>query len=92
MSKGNHTKYPHIFKAHDIVIKQKRERSNMLAEIESMQSARRKGSYLGHSMNGFDVDQMRKTHHRMNVKNSMICNSVDLNMTQYDQSTGGFFN
>jgi hypothetical protein len=48
-----------------------------------LQSARRKGSYLGSSMNGFDVDEMRKTH-RMNVKNSMICNSVDLNMTQYD--------
>jgi hypothetical protein len=83
MSRGNHTKYPHIFKASDIVLKQKRERTNMLNEIESLQSARRKGSYLGSSMNGFDVDEMRKTH-RMNVKNSMICNSVDLNMTQYD--------
>ena len=56
MEKGNYTKYPHIFKADDIVIKQRKEKQKMLDEYEELNSARRKGSAMYNSINGFNLD------------------------------------
>ena len=56
MEKGNYTKYPHIFKANDILEKQKRERINMQNEYDEMASSKRKGSLMGRSLNSFNMD------------------------------------
>lgn len=78
MEKGNYTKYPHIFKANEIVERQKRERLNMQMEYESMAS-KRKNSHLGKSMNSFNLENnaMRNTL-RMNAKNSNMYHSIDV--------------
>lgn len=56
MEKGNYTKYPHIFKASEILEKQKRERINMQNEYDEMTSSKKKGSLMGRSMNSFHMD------------------------------------
>ena len=95
MEKGNYTKYPHIFKANDILEKQKRERINMQNEYDEMTSSKRKGSLMGRSMNSFNVDSQMRNTLRMNTKNSNMYNSIDVSHTQYmgDRGqAGGFFN
>ena len=34
MDKGRHSKYPHIFKVDDIIVKQKNQRENMIRDFE----------------------------------------------------------
>jgi hypothetical protein len=95
MEKGNHTKYPHIFKASDIVEKHKRERINMQNDYDSLTSKRK--SFLGKSMNGFNIDSQMRNTHKMAVKAANMYNSIDVGQqpfTQYmgDRNQGGFFN
>lgn len=78
MEKGNYTKYPHIFKANDILEKQKQQRINMQNEYDSITSSKRKGSLMGRSMNGFNIENNMRNTLRMNGKNSNLYNSIDV--------------
>ena len=95
MEKGNYTKYPHIFKASEILEKQKRERINMQNEYDEMTSSKKKGSLMGRSMNSFHMDSQLRNTLRVNAKNSGAYNSIDVAKTHYmgDRNQGGgFFN
>jgi hypothetical protein len=76
MDKGNFTKYPPIFKANEIIERQRKERISIQNENDSNMSSSKR--HMGKSMNGFNMDgQMRNTL-RMNHKHSNLYNSIDV--------------
>ena len=50
----------------------------MQNEYESMTSSKRKGSLMGKSMNGFNIENSMRNTLRSNAKNSNLYNSIDV--------------
>jgi hypothetical protein len=50
----------------------------MQNEYDSITSSKRKGSLMGRSMNGFNIENNMRNTLRMNGKNSNLYNSIDV--------------